>query len=204
MSKILINITIFIILIGAVCWAYTLMPSIKEEVVPDGLSYCLVDSDCASFGETGDCNCGCYNKNYLPSKVEGGCFCLAPTSCSCIEGKCEGVFGNINSFDDCVDAGYAVMESYPRQCKVSDETFVEDSCVGEETGSILTLSDAKEIAINSECGDNLKETSFCNEGTETYWIDLDLEREGCSPACVVDIEARTASINWRCTGLLIE
>lgn len=32
----------------------------------------------------------------------------------------------INSFDECVVAGYPVMESYPRQCKTSDgKIFVE-------------------------------------------------------------------------------
>lgn len=33
----------------------------------------------------------------------------------------------INSFEDCVKAGFPVMESYPRQCKDSEEKlFVED------------------------------------------------------------------------------
>ena len=202
MSKVLINTTILIIFIGVIYWAYTLMPDIQEEIIPEGLDYCLIDSNCVVFGETGDCNCGCYNKNYLPSKTEEECFCLAPISCRCVEGRCEGIFGEINDFNDCVSAGYAVVESYPRQCQTSNETFTEDNCVEEGTGNILTLFDAKEIAINSECGDNLKETFVCNEVTGTYWIDLDLEKEGCSPACVVDIENRTANINWRCTGLL--
>jgi len=46
-------------------------------------------------------------------------------------------------------------------------------------------------------------TYFCNEGTGTYWFDLSITREGCSPACVVDVAAKTASINWRCTGLVV-
>ncbi|MDP2586811.1 MAG: Gmad2 immunoglobulin-like domain-containing protein [Candidatus Komeilibacteria bacterium] len=32
----------------------------------------------------------------------------------------------VNSFEDCVAAGYPVMESYPRQCRANDQTFVED------------------------------------------------------------------------------
>ncbi|GAF87117.1 unnamed protein product, partial [marine sediment metagenome] len=36
---------------------------------------CLIDSDCVVFGETGDCNCGCYNKDNLPSSTGGECFC---------------------------------------------------------------------------------------------------------------------------------
>ena len=202
MSKILINTTIFIIFIGVIYWAYTLVPDIKDEIIPEDLNYCLVDNDCVIFGETGDCNCGCYNKNYLPSDSGEECFCLVPTSCKCIDNKCEGIFGEINNFNDCVGAGYPVMESYPRQCKISDEVFIEEHCVSENTGSILSLSDAKEIAINSECGDNLRETFVCNKITGTYWIDLNLEKEGCGPACGGNIENRTASINWRCTGLI--
>jgi len=108
----------------------------------------------------------------------------------------------INSFEECVAAGYPVMESYPPQCAVpGDRTFTEDSCQ-DEKGMVLTISDAKNIAIDSECGDRLKETYICNEDTGTYWIDLDIEKEGCNPACVVDLETREAEINWRCTGLI--
>lgn len=32
----------------------------------------------------------------------------------------------IDSFDDCVDAGNPVMESYPRQCRADGQTFTED------------------------------------------------------------------------------
>jgi len=202
MNKIIINATIFIIFIGAIYWAYTLMPEIQKEIIPEGLDYCLVNNDCVVFGETGDCNCGCYNKNHLPLKTEEECFCEAPISCRCVASRCEGVFEETSNFNDCADAGYAVMESYPRQCKTSNETFTEEHCLQKDVGSVLTLSDAKEIAISSECGDNLKETFFCNEITGAYWLDLNLDKEGCSPACVVDIENRTASINWRCTGLI--
>lgn len=41
----------------------------------------------------------------------------------------------VTSFDDCVAAGNAVMESYPQQCRTSDgETFVED--IGNELEKI--------------------------------------------------------------------
>lgn len=106
----------------------------------------------------------------------------------------------INSFEDCVNAGNPVMLSYPGQCMAEGKTFVEENC---QSGiNILTLADAKKIAIASECGDRLKETYFCNENTGTYWIDLDIEKPGCNPACVVNIETREAEINWRCTGLI--
>lgn len=55
---------------------------------------------------------------------------------NCVEGEwvqvkyirnpCEAVIGDITSFDECVAAGYPVMESYPRQCRTPDgPTFTE-------------------------------------------------------------------------------
>jgi len=142
----------------------------------------------------------------------------------------------VNSFEDCVSAGNAVMESYPRQCKYQEQTFVEESCSDGKL-NILTLSDAINIAKQSECGNNLvidcacpegfrkegeacnpecyysepkclmpsqqcQKSYVCNENTGTYWINLNITKEGCSPACVINLETRTAEINWRCTGLI--
>ena len=53
---------------------------------------CGEDEDCVVFGKTGDCNCGCYNKQALPQDSGGECFCAAPTSCKCVSEACEGVF----------------------------------------------------------------------------------------------------------------
>ena len=53
---------------------------------------CEIDADCLVFGQDGDCNCGCFNKDALPQEPVGDCFCAAPTSCECIRGFCEGVF----------------------------------------------------------------------------------------------------------------
>jgi hypothetical protein len=50
---------------------------------------CKIDSDCVVFGKSGDCNCGCFNKNYLNWQPEGICDCEAPFSCECISNKCE-------------------------------------------------------------------------------------------------------------------
>ncbi len=80
---------------------------------------------------------------------------------------------------------------------------VEKFCVKSETGEKLSLSEAKEIARASECGDQLKDAYFCNEITGTWWIDLDMEKEGCNPACVVNVVTKTAEINWRCTGVIL-
>ena len=62
------------------------------EFAPCPSKECSVDSDCVVFGETGECNCGCYNKDFLPQNSGGACFCQAPTSCECLDNKCQGIF----------------------------------------------------------------------------------------------------------------
>ena len=80
----------------------------------------------------------------------------------------------------------------------------EEFCQKKDTDIKLSLSEAKDIAIQGQCGDKLKDTYICNEITGTWWIDLDIEKEGCNPACVINVETKTAEINWRCTGLILE
>lgn len=84
--------------------------------------------------------------------------------------------------------GYWIYQSSPASQK--------EACEG------MSLSEAKEIAKNSECGDRLKDTYICNEDTGTWWLDLDIEKEMCNPACVVNVATREASINWRCMGAI--
>jgi hypothetical protein len=80
----------------------------------------------------------------------------------------------------------------------------ESSDQEEEICGGMTLSKAREIALESSCVEegSLTGTSFCNENTGTWWIDLDIEKEGCAPACVIDVSTKEAVINWRCTGLI--
>ncbi|MCK4805647.1 MAG: hypothetical protein KAS91_00475 [Candidatus Pacebacteria bacterium] len=80
--------------------------------------------------------------------------------------------------------------------------FPEEFCQKKDTDIKLSLSEAKDIAFLGECGDRLKDTYICNEVTGTWWINLDIEKEGCNPACVINVETKTAEINWRCTGLI--
>jgi len=61
-----------------------------EEVGTTGI--CLTDKDCILFGKTGQCNCGCYYKNEVPTHSGGECYCLAPSACKCVDGECEAVF----------------------------------------------------------------------------------------------------------------
>ncbi len=39
---------------------------------------------------------------------------------------------DINNFEDCVEAGNPVMESYPRQCRINGETYVEEIEISEQ------------------------------------------------------------------------
>ncbi len=123
MLKKVITIIIVLVVVGGAGW--WLYKTSSEPTGPgtEGSKECVSDSDCVVFGETGDCNCGCYNKDNLPSDTGGECFCQAPTSCKCVNAQCEGVFEEepeeITSFEECVAKGYDVMESYPRKCRTS-------------------------------------------------------------------------------------
>jgi hypothetical protein len=77
-------------------------------------------------------------------------------------------------------------------------------CIDSKTGAKMSYQEADGIALNSECIDRgqLKESHFCNSDTGTWWIELEIERPGCAPACVVDVNAKAAETNWRCTGLI--
>ena len=84
-------------------------------------------------------------------------------------------------------------------------TTTEPMCTKNGTDLTMGLQEAENIALDSECGTegNLTSSYFCNKVTGTWWIDLDIKKKGCKPACVVNIETKKAEINWRCTGLLI-
>jgi len=95
--------------------------------------------------------------------------------------------------------------------KTTEEPVVDESTqepVIENLCPQMTVEEAIEIALNSDCvaeGSLLTNTAVCNESTGTWWIDLDIDEPGCSPACVVDIKtAGETSINWRCTGLIMK
>lgn len=108
---------------------------------------------------------------------------------------------------------YSISPNQPTAKKAENKEVPKNgntNPVNEEGGEIdmcLTMSydDAARIAVAGGCGQDakLKETHFCNEGTKTWWIDLDQENSGCNPACVINTETGQAEINWRCTGAII-
>jgi hypothetical protein len=86
-------------------------------------------------------------------------------------------------------------------------TSTEIYCVSKETGKKMSLSEARKIAINSDIGNQgtLKDTYSCNEGTSTWWIDMNptIEQNACNPAYVVNINTKAVEINWRCTEAIM-
>lgn len=70
----------------------------------------------------------------------------------------------INSFDECVEASYPVLESYPQQCKTPDgKTFVED------IGNELEKSDL--IRIDNPRPNQTIESPFLVKGqARGYWF----------------------------------
>jgi hypothetical protein len=80
----------------------------------------------------------------------------------------------------------------------------EEICIA-PGGSQMTFDEAKQIALASDCANVgvLKGDYFCNNNTGTWWINIDVANHpGCAPACVIDVTAKKAEINWRCTGAL--
>jgi len=213
MSKIIIAIIVVIIVGVLGYWVYQttlIFKETKEEAVEELTEEEQICIDAGGKIVTSLC---CKNTTDFPNLcLTGPCGCSPANSqavkiCDCGEGKCFD--GNVcaplvRTFYQCFEAGYVVMESYPGQCETPDgRIFVEgeERCLG-PVGETMSLFEAKEIALESECGDRLKEPylkfSICNIATGTWWIDLDIEKEGCNPACLVNVATKEASINWRC------
>ena len=70
--------------------------------------------------------------------------------------------------------------------------------------AMMTEREAREIAERSciKGGESVSSPTY-NEYTKTWWFDANLNsaHEGCSPACVVNEQTKTAEINYRCTGV---
>ncbi|MBN1494448.1 hypothetical protein JW911_01775 [Candidatus Peregrinibacteria bacterium] len=122
----------------------------------------------------------------------------------------------ITNFQECVDAGNPVMESYPRQCSANGKTFIEEISKpilppneptdSNNTAASITEAEARVIA-EANCikgGEALGPGSY-NPNSKTWWFDANLNatQPGCNPACVVYEETGETEINWRCTGLVL-
>jgi len=86
----IIGFILLVLVIALGIYFYTSSPTVE----------CSINSDCVVFGKTGDCNCGCYNKDNLPSSTGGECFYSAPIDCKCVNGTCEGIFEGEMSYSE--------------------------------------------------------------------------------------------------------
>ncbi|KKU11794.1 MAG: hypothetical protein UX16_C0004G0026 [Parcubacteria group bacterium GW2011_GWB1_45_7] len=69
----------------------------------------------------------------------------------------------VTSFEECVDAGNPVMESYPRQCRAGDRTFVEN------VGNVLEKADL--IRLDSPLPNGNVISPFVIKGeARGYWF----------------------------------
>lgn len=86
---------------------------------------------------------------------------------------------------------------------VQDSVDTSRICTDPETGLTMDIDKAYQLVENDECSGFgfVKDTYTCNMNTGTWWIDLDADKPGCSPACVVYVKTGKVEINWRCTGL---
>ena len=115
------------------------------------------------------------------------------TGPNCEFAPCPQIVGNDSDVHGCkASAGYSWCET-------------EQKCVREfETPCKLTETQAFGVAEAGLCQDAGKinrANAAYNDNSLTWWFDIQSNRTGCSPACVV-YNNRTSEINWRCTGLI--
>lgn len=115
------------------------------------------------------------------------------TGPDCEFAPCPQLVGNDSDEHGCIgSAGYAWCE-------------LRQSCLREwEEPCQLSLEEALSAAWGSECmqeGNVSGADAIYNNNSKTWWLGLDADKPGCSPACVV-YENRSVEINWRCTGLI--
>ena len=138
---------------GLGCWIYqSTLPS-EEKLTSEGSKECVNDGDCVVFGKTGDCNCGCYNKNSLPSSTGGECFCAAPTSCKCVEGLCEEVFEE--------------QEVLPEEEEGEEEEETPEEEGEESTPIPVQITFLEDIIADPDWSSDGSQIVFCIKGGET-------------------------------------
>lgn len=88
---------------------------------------------------------------------------------------------NISSFEECVEAGNPVMESYPRQCSTGNQTFTEQ----------LSLQEQCENINSGTWIESAQECEGINESTCTQ---LEGEFNSCASACRNDPNASVCTL----------
>jgi hypothetical protein len=93
--------------------------------------------------------------------------------------------GGVTSFKECVERGYQVMESQPRQCVTPDgETFVEE--LEEEPGPITTHSD---IRVTTNLNEPISSPlTISGEARGPWYFEADF------PVRIIDVNGRELGI----------
>ena len=105
---------------------------------------------------------------------------------------------HVVDFASCVNAGFSVLESYPRQCKRPDGKMYT-----EVFGPRLSLDRARAVAEKSNCSDvgEIYGYPFYNEKSRTWRFKVRSNKLGCLPSCLVSEFENSAEVIWRCTGV---
>lgn len=84
------------------------------------------------------------------------------------------------------------------------EQLNDESLCYSPNGSNMNFATAKEKAQVGCKDGKLEDNHSCNSSTGTWWIDFTptTPKEGCNPACVVNVDSGNSEINWRCTGAI--
>ncbi|HVN65032.1 MAG TPA: hypothetical protein VMT31_00250 [Methanomicrobiales archaeon] len=124
-------LVVFCIVVVAVAFV---LPGLGRGGGPVAVS--TAEAGCLASGGTVGAGTCCLSSDDFPGSCAiGACGCSAENShavktCTCPAGKCfngTACVMQIGNFGECVAAGYPVMESYPRQCRVpGGPTFVEE------------------------------------------------------------------------------
>ena len=83
--------------------------------------------------------------------------------------------------------------------------LAEEFCAENNSNLKMSLGEALKIAKSTPCCTKvgkIKNIHWCNENSGTFWFMLKSKMKGCSPACVVSVRDKTATVNYMCTGLL--
>jgi putative hemolysin len=170
--------------------------------------------NCTPYGQETVEKCGNYTRNGTSFEVCATCgngVCEEYEECTssiinCGEDGCVGTMDcgpiycpedcqqkeSVNDFESCMNAGYPIMESYPRKCRGPEETYTEEL----DIGTCENDSDCKlpmEFAMSSKCPyevrcvDNVCEVYCPWEGDKTYCTPEQRNAEICTmqyePVC---------------------
>lgn len=114
----------------------------------------------------------------MKKEIIFGLFVIAFFVSGCVQEQ------KINSFEECVAAGYPVAESYPRQCMTPDKTFVEE----------IPKEESLRMSCEAAGGAWIEGVNECENIAESDCIELGGTFEACASACRNDPDAEICTM----------